>query len=130
MTEEAAVRTEVRLGRGRLPVPRPSFGVAVLGLVVFLYVIREILAPFVIAAAIAYIVFPAVAAIEQRWRAPRLLVVLLFYVVLVGLLVGAAYLLVPIFARQVVELRAAGPQIIDQVLTQTLGTEGRDDGGH
>ena len=43
MTEEAAVRTEVRLGRGRLPVPRPSFGVVILGLIVFLYVIREIL---------------------------------------------------------------------------------------
>jgi predicted PurR-regulated permease PerM len=129
MTEEAAVRTEVRLGRGRLPVPRPSFGVVILGLIVFLYVIREILPPFVIAAAIAYIVFPAVAAVEKRWRAPRLVVVLLFYVALVGLLVGAAYLLVPRFARQVVELRDAGPQIVDQVLTQALGTDRLEIGG-
>ncbi len=64
MTEAAA---EDAAGPGarqrRFGLPRPSLGVALAALVVFLYVIREILPPFVIAAAIAYIVFPAVAAL-------------------------------------------------------------------
>lgn len=103
------------------PLPRPSVGgvLAVVGL--FLFAVREILAPFAIAAAIAYIVFPAVAALERRLRAPRLLVVLACYLVLVGVLVGIGYLTLPRLFAEIRALRTAGPEIVATVIQQTTG---------
>ena len=58
-----------------------------------------------IAAAIAYIVFPAVAALERRLRWPRVLIVLCFYVILVGALVGPLYVFAPRLIGQATRLR-------------------------
>jgi predicted PurR-regulated permease PerM len=130
MTETAVEdATDSEASQPRFALRRPSVGVVLFGLVVFLYVIGEILLPFVIAAAIAYIVFPAVAALERRLRWPRLLIVLIFYLVLVGLLVGSIYLFAPRLIEQAGQLRAAAPRIVDQVLFQLTGSERLEIGG-
>jgi predicted PurR-regulated permease PerM len=101
-------------------------GLALLALLFFLYAIREILPPFVIAAAIAYIVFPPVAALERRLRWPRVLIVLICYVVLVGALVGTGYALLPRLVAQAGALREAGPKIVTQTLEQLVGSDRLD----
>jgi predicted PurR-regulated permease PerM len=83
----------------------------------------------VIAAAIAYLSFPAVAALERRLRWPRVLVVLLVYLVLVALIVGPAYLLAPRLVAQVAQLREAAPRIVDEVLAQLTGGDRIELGG-
>src|SRR5207245_14358 len=113
----------------RFGLPRPSLGAVMLALVVFVYAIREILPPFVIAAAIAYIVFPAVAALERRLRWPRVLIVLVFYLILVGVLVAPIYLFAPRLIEQAGQLREAAPRILDQALTQMTGSDRVEIGG-
>ncbi|HEY3081683.1 MAG TPA: AI-2E family transporter [Chloroflexota bacterium] len=102
---------------------RPSIGWVLLGLFVFLYAIREILPPFVLAAVIAYIVFPPVAALERRLRWPRALIVLVCYVVLVAVLVGTGYALIPRLVAQAGALREAGPKIVADTLEQLVGSD-------
>jgi predicted PurR-regulated permease PerM len=128
VSEQAVVeraRAEARSGR----LPRPSLGVALILLLVFLWAVREVLPPFVIAAAIAYLTFPLVAAIERRLRAPRVVIVLVFYLLLLGVLGGLGWVLVPRLVAQVGELRAAAPRIADEVLRQLTGTDQIELGG-
>ena len=76
-----------------------------------------------IAAAIAYIVFPAVAALERRLRWPRAVIVLIAYLLLVGLLGGAVYALLPRLVGQAGALRQAGPRIVADALQQLVGSD-------
>ena len=101
--------------------PRPPIGWVLVGVLVFLYAVREMLPPFVLATAIAYVVFPPIAWLERRLRWPRALIVGISYLVLVGLLVGAVALLVPQLINQVGQLRAAGPRILGDALQQVIG---------
>jgi predicted PurR-regulated permease PerM len=130
MTEAAAEDAAGSVPRQwRFGLPRPSVGAVLLALIGFLYVIRDILPPFVIAAAIAYIVFPGVAALERRLRWPRVLIVLVFYLVLVGVLVGPIYLFAPRLIEQAGQLRGAAPRIVDEVLAQMTGSDRVEIGG-
>lgn len=55
-------------------------------LAVFLYLIRTVLLPFVLAGAIAYVATPGIDAAARRTRLPRTLWAILFFVVLVATL--------------------------------------------
>lgn len=100
-------------------VARLLFTTGALTTIWFLYVTGSLLAPFLLALAIAYLLAPPVAALEAR-RVPRglaiALVLLPFLVVLALLLV----LLLPAVERQVVDLAGRLPGLIRRIADWVL----------
>ncbi len=89
-------------------------GVVALIVLFFLYLIRDIVIVFFVAIIITASVAPAIERLESI-RIPRTLGVLGVYAVIVGLLVTAVSLVVPIFSSQVVELSSNVPQYLDRI---------------
>jgi predicted PurR-regulated permease PerM len=94
---------------------------AVVAALVVLWLARQVLAPFVVAAVLAYIFAPLVDTVVARMRAPRLAVVAVLYL----LVIGAIALLVRLFAPPLIEdaraLGAAGPNIAASVVETLTG---------
>src|SRR4051812_14186572 len=82
--------------------------------ILVLYLAREILAPFIIAAALAYIFSPVVGQIQERTRLPRIAVVALFYVIIIAGLVAGISLVETRLVRELRVLDARGPDLVDQ----------------
>ncbi len=99
----------------------PPWLVIMLGLLL-LYVVRDVLPPFVIAGMLAYILVPVVGAIAVRLRVRRALVVAVLYVVLVLSLIGGFVVLEPVLVRDTQDLVQNGPAIVESLLQQTVGT--------
>jgi predicted PurR-regulated permease PerM len=80
-----------------------------------LYLAREILSPFVLAAVTAYIFNPMVSWVSRRGRVRRVWVVLLFYAVggLIGVWAGST--LVPLIGRQIEDLLKEAPSLTRSV---------------
>jgi predicted PurR-regulated permease PerM len=93
---------------------------------VMAYTARSVLAPFVIAAGLAYIVSPLVDELEVRLRLPRLAVVGLLYVVLLTLLGAGIWLLEARLAQETRALRQAGPDLVEGAFTRLLGSQRLD----
>ena len=90
-------------------------------LLLLLYVARGALAPFVVAAVVAYILTPPVDSLSSRTRLPRALVVALLYSAVVGLVVAlVAALRVPL-VRETRALLNAGPTILTDLLSKVAG---------
>jgi predicted PurR-regulated permease PerM len=89
---------------------------------VLAYLARTVLAPFIIAAVLAYIVSPLVAEIQERLRLPRAAVVVLLYVVLLTLLGAGIWLLEVRLAQEARALREAGPDLVEAASVRLLGT--------
>jgi len=85
-----------------------------LALLVLLYFLSPILAPFLLGCILAYICDPLVNWLERR-RAPRTLAVLLVMLLLIALLVLLAVILVPLFYKEVKLLAERLPGYLDQV---------------
>ncbi|HVW54464.1 MAG TPA: AI-2E family transporter [Rhizobiaceae bacterium] len=64
----------------------------VIGLIVFFYLVRSVLLPFVLAGIVAYVATPAVDCAARRWHLPRWLPALAVLVALVLLMAVIAYL--------------------------------------
>ncbi|CAG0946177.1 Sodium-lithium/proton antiporter [Anaerolineae bacterium] len=79
------------------------------------YSIRETLTPLVIALLLAYLLGPLVAFVQRKLRAPRLLAVVLVYLVLIGLVVAAFATLVPILFRQVTAFASGLDNLLLQI---------------
>ena len=94
---------------------------ALVAAAVLLILARRVLAPFAIAAVLAYIFSPLVDTLVERTRARRGLVVVVLY----GLLVGAAFvtlrLVGPPLAEEARALTAAGPSIAGSVVQSLTG---------
>lgn len=58
----------------------------------FIYIEREILAPFVYAAIFAYIFNPIVSLLHNKLKVPRTLSVILIYILIIGMIVGGGIL--------------------------------------
>lgn len=91
--------------------------------VLFLYSVRHILAPFVVAAALAYISSPVVGWIEKRTRIPRAAAVLSFFVVVLAPLAALAWALEPTLVRETRELATNTPDILRNLLVQLFSGE-------
>ena len=98
--------------------------VALLGALV-LYRVRAGLAPFVLGLLLAYLLVPAVDWLERRMPAfvrrgslPRVLAILVTYVVGLALIAGFFAYLVPVLIRQVEQLIARRQAIADAVQAQ------------
>lgn len=87
------------------------------------YLARSVLAPFVIAAGLAYIVSPLVDELEERIRARRLAVVAVLYVVILALLGAGIWLLEVRLAQEARALRQAGPDLVEGAVVRLLGSQ-------
>jgi predicted PurR-regulated permease PerM len=77
--------------------------------------LAHILTPFIVAAVFAYLVHPLVDWLERRLRLPRIAVVLVLYLVLIGLLVLGGLLLAPSLAQQAQALATTVPRVIETI---------------
>jgi predicted PurR-regulated permease PerM len=85
----------------------------------FLYLVRSVLLPFVMAAAVAYFFDPLVRRLERhglaRWQSA--MIVMLGFVII---FVGSLFLVVPVLEHQVEQLVAAVPGWIQDIKTRAL----------
>jgi predicted PurR-regulated permease PerM len=90
---------------------------------VMAYLARSVLAPFVVAAGLAYIISPLVDELEERFRLRRVAVVAVLYVVLLALLGAGIWLLEVRLAQETRALREAGPDLVEAAFVRLLGSE-------
>lgn len=110
-------RTSV-LGRRMLVITCLVFGLWLLS------EIGAVLTPFLLAFAVAYLLAPAVAALEKR-RVPRAAAIPLVLLPFLGVLVGLVLLLVPELERQVLELVARVPDLVRRAVAWLLALRAR-----
>ena len=84
-----------------------------------LYLLAPVLTPFLIAAVLAYMFNPLVLRLE-RWRLPRVLAVIVVFVLILSLVVGLVAILVPMVERQVSGFVARLPGYLDWAQTKLL----------
>ncbi len=92
-------------------------------LLLFLYAVRSMLAPFVIALGLAYIMVPLIDFLSTRLRWPRWLIVVGFYVILLGALGLTIYSIEPALVRESRELGNDTPAIVEKFFVDALGGE-------
>jgi predicted PurR-regulated permease PerM len=93
---------------------------------VFLFYIRHILTPFVLAAALAFVLTPAIDWIQARLRVPRWIVAALVYLVILALVVGPLVLYGGTLIHDLSKLGGQMPQILHKYiadLTKLAGPE-------
>ena len=88
----------------------------------FLWSVRSILRPFIVALILAYLLNPLVSWVTQRARLPRSLAVAGIYVMLAMLLTWGVLVVVPVASSQSRELAATLPRLLVQLQT-TLAQE-------
>jgi len=111
------------------PRDRGPFIWLVVAAVVVLWLARDVLGPFIVAAVVAYAFSPLVSAAERRTRWPRTVVVGIGYGIAVAILALVAYLLAGRIAREIALLAASGPDSLAMLLRQVIGRDAIDVGG-
>ncbi len=89
---------------------------------VFLYLVRPILPPFVIAGALAYIFNPVVSWIEIHGRMRRAFAAIIFLLAVLGPVAAVVWIVEPAMARETNELATDAPNIINNLLIQLFGS--------
>lgn len=89
---------------------------AIAALVAFLYLVRGVLPPFIIAFAIAWLLDPVLARLQQR-NCPRLLAISAVYLVFLGAFVIGLVFLVPAIIEQAKQLGHDLPHYLEQFRT-------------
>ena len=112
----ASLRPTLNLfgGRGRLL----ALGAAVL---VVLWLARGIIGPFVVAAVLAYAFSPVVSAVEEKTHAPRALIVVVGYVLVLGLMAALAVVAAERAGSELRYLSSGGPDVIATALRKLFG---------
>jgi predicted PurR-regulated permease PerM len=88
-----------------------------------LYAVRSILPPFVIALVLAYVLVPVIDFLSERFKWPRGLVVLAFYVIFLGALALGVYAIEPSLVREARGLTTDAPGLVRNLFVQTIGGE-------
>src|SRR4051812_676235 len=88
-----------------------------------LYLAREVLTPFVIAAVLAYVFSPVVGDLSRRLKVPRVAVVSVLYIAVLGLAGLGIWLAGGQLAREVRLLSLAGPDLVDAAVVRLFGNE-------
>lgn len=96
--------------------------VVALAAAVFVYVVRGVLAPFVIATMLAYIAVPGVEWLCRRLRLRRVLIVLALYLLLLGTAGVAIAVLEPALVRETRDLAQNTPAILESLFVQVMGS--------
>jgi predicted PurR-regulated permease PerM len=82
----------------------------------FLYLVRGILSPFILAALFAYLLSPLVIWLRTR-GINRVLAVVLLYLVFFGAIIAATVIVVPVISRELSEFKAHVPVYFEHVKT-------------
>jgi predicted PurR-regulated permease PerM len=90
-------------------------------ILVFLYLIREVLLPFVIAGAIAYILTPLVDGLAAKGRAPRAAAAMGVFIVLVAIVGAFTYFAGPILVQEAVGALAHFQDVVQRLLQRLFG---------
>ncbi len=89
----------------------------------FLYLIRVILPPFIIAAILAYVLVPGVDALAARFRVRRFIIVAALYGILLMSLGALFWSLRPTIAAEIGGLRTDSVEVVHRALVQLTGSE-------
>jgi predicted PurR-regulated permease PerM len=92
----------------------------------FLYLIRAILPPFIIAAILAYILVPGVNALAARFHVRRAIVVLGIYALVLVVLGALFWSLRPTLMEEIRGLRTDSTQVVQGALVALFGSETLD----
>ena len=90
------------------------WGLAALGFVALLWLLGDMLVPFVTGAAIAYFLNPVVSRLTGAGM-PRALAVTLLMLAVIGVVVLAGLLIIPAVVTQMVQLTEAAPELLAQL---------------
>jgi predicted PurR-regulated permease PerM len=90
---------------------------------IFLYLVRAILPPFVIAAVLAYVFSPVVGWIEARGRMRRALAGLIFLLAVLAPIVILIWAVEPTLVAETNELATDAPSIINNLLVDVFGSD-------
>jgi predicted PurR-regulated permease PerM len=98
-----------------------SWALIALSLVLAFWLLAPVLTPFLVAAVLAYALTPLVDKLDRLWggRVPRLLAVVVVELIFVLLVLGVLLLMVPILAKELPQLKAQVPGLLDR-LNDTL----------
>ncbi len=94
--------------------------ISLLLLALFLFLLsrfRIVIAPLILAVILAYILTPLVNQVHDRLRIPRVLAILISYVIMIVILSLLPLVVIPPFTRQLTDLNVDLQQVIDQVVT-------------
>lgn len=94
----------------------------ILAALVFLWIVRAILPPFVVAAVLAFALAPWVERAEAQFRVPRAVIVGAFYLLFLLALALAGFFFVPALTRESRDLIRNLPQVLDQAILQISGS--------
>ncbi len=108
-----------------MPKPRSKVGgwplaTALAALLAFLFLVRGVLLPFVLSAAIAFILTPVVDRAQHRLRAPRWIIAVAVYVVVVGSLGLLGYWVGGVMVRDVAALVKQFPQLLHRAIGEVV----------
>jgi predicted PurR-regulated permease PerM len=109
------------LGNAPWTGPRRRLLWLALAALLLLWLARDVLPPFVVAAVIAYAVSPLVSGIEARVRLPRVLVVLVLYAVALAAIGVVAWLVSGQLLGELEELATGGAAALAETLRSILG---------
>ena len=101
----------------------------VVGAAIILWLARDVLGPFIVAAVLAYAFGPLVTAAQRRTGWPRIAVVGVAYVFVVAILVILVVLLAERIAHEISLVAASGPDSLAALLRQLVGKDTIDIGG-
>src|SRR5215212_9535124 len=88
-----------------------------------LYMARSVLAPFIVAGALAYMFSPVVDEIQPRIRIPRGVISLAIVLLVLSILVAGFWLLETRLVTEARALGSAGPDIVDAAFVRLLGSD-------
>jgi predicted PurR-regulated permease PerM len=98
-------------------------------LILFLYLARAILGPFIIAGVLAYIFSPVVDQVQERVRLPRAVAVGSLYLLVLGAFGTGLFFGADALYQQTRDFITRGPHIVEQGLTQVMGNSSYSFGG-
>ncbi len=101
--------------------PRARLAWLALAVLVLLWLARDVLPPFVIAAVVAYAFSPLVGAVEERSRLPRVVVVLVLYAVALAGIAVAVWAVSGQLINELEELATGGAAALADALRGVLG---------
>jgi predicted PurR-regulated permease PerM len=112
---EAVPVPEVRSKVGGWPL-----AAAIAAVLVFLFLVREVLLPFILAAAIAFILTPAIDHVEQRLKIRRWIVAVVVYLLFLAFFGSLGYWVGGVIIRDLVQIVRQFPQLLHKLLADAV----------
>jgi predicted PurR-regulated permease PerM len=92
--------------------------ISVLGIVIFLYYVREVFPPFIVGAIIAYLLLPMVNKLANSAKVSMRLAVTIIYLLFVGIVAGVIWWFGPKVVAEINNLYANRQDIVQNLITQ------------